>query len=62
MPVPILCHVCRSGRYQPASPDTYRCRSCGSPATESTLPVQSDERLVVLAGALQILSVPTATR
>ncbi|MFD5445950.1 hypothetical protein [Streptomyces tendae] len=58
MPVPILCHVCRSGRYQPESPGTYRCRSCGSPATESTFPVQSDERLVVLAGVLQILTVP----
>jgi hypothetical protein len=58
VPVPILCHVCRGGRYRPESLGTYRCRSCGSPATESTFPVQSDERLVVLAGVLQILSVP----
>ncbi|WP_128380272.1 hypothetical protein [Streptomyces cavernae] len=58
MPVPILCHVCHGGRYQPENPGTYRCRSCGSPATESTFPVQSDERLVVLAGVLQILTVP----
>ncbi|MFF2217574.1 hypothetical protein [Streptomyces antibioticus] len=58
MPVPILCHVCHGGLYRPESPGAYRCRSCGSPATESTFPVQSDERLVVLAGVLQVLSVP----
>ncbi|MFD9441912.1 hypothetical protein ACFWBR_27680 [Streptomyces sp. NPDC060006] len=58
MPVPILCHVCHGGRYQPENPGTCRCRSCGSPATESTFPVQSDERLVVLAGVLQVLTVP----
>ncbi|MEH0433915.1 hypothetical protein QBB34_48000 [Streptomyces stelliscabiei] len=58
MPVPILCHVCHGGRHQPENPGTYRCRSCGSPATESTFPVQSDERLVVLAGVLQVLAVP----
>ncbi|MFE9454992.1 hypothetical protein [Streptomyces sp. NPDC006739] len=58
MPVPILCHVCHDGRYRPEGPGTYRCRSCGSPATESTFPVQSDERLIVHAGVLQILTVP----
>jgi hypothetical protein len=58
VPVPILCHVCHGGRYRPEGPGAYRCCSCGSPATESTLPVQSDERLVVLAGVLQILTVP----
>ncbi|MFD0067413.1 MULTISPECIES: hypothetical protein [unclassified Streptomyces] len=58
MPVPILCHVCGGGRYQPESPGACRCRSCGSPATESTFPVQSDERLAVLAGVLQVLTVP----
>ncbi|WP_331751906.1 hypothetical protein OG713_46015 (plasmid) [Streptomyces sp. NBC_00723] len=58
MPVPILCHVCHSGRYRPENAGVYRCRSCGSRATDSTFPVQSDERLVVLAGELQILTVP----
>lgn len=58
MPTPILCDVCHSGRYQPESQGSYRCRSCGSPATESTFPVQSDERLVVIAGILQVLTVP----
>jgi hypothetical protein len=58
VPVPILCHVCQGGHFRPEGPGTYRCRSCGSPAAESTFPVQSDERLVVLAGVLQILTVP----
>jgi hypothetical protein len=58
VPVPILCHVCQSGRFQPDGPGAYRCRSCGSPATESAFPVRSDERLVVLAGVLQVLTVP----
>ena len=31
MPVPILCH---GGRYQPESPDSYRCGSCGSRARD----------------------------
>ncbi|WP_455362336.1 hypothetical protein [Streptomyces sp. SYSU K21746] len=58
MPVPILCHICHRGRYQAQGPDSYACRSCGSQATESTFPVQSDERLIVLAGILQVLTVP----
>ncbi|MGW2492387.1 hypothetical protein ACWCV9_34985 [Streptomyces sp. NPDC001606] len=58
MPVPILCHICHGGRYEPRDPGSYACRSCGNRATESTFPVQSDERLVVLAGVLQVLAVP----
>ncbi|MFJ8364508.1 hypothetical protein [Streptomyces sp. NPDC093984] len=58
MPVPILCHICHGGRYEPRNPGSYACRSCGNRATESTFPVQSDERLVALAGVLQVLTVP----
>lgn len=58
MPVPIPCHLCDGGRYEPEGPGAYRCRSCGSPATESSFPVQHDERLVVLAGVLHVLTVP----
>ncbi|MGW2563429.1 hypothetical protein ACWCXB_30240 [Streptomyces sp. NPDC001514] len=58
MPVPILCHICHGGRYAPRDPGSYACRSCGSLVTESTFPVQSDERLVVLADVLQVLAVP----
>ncbi|MFF9410435.1 hypothetical protein ACF1B0_33650 [Streptomyces anandii] len=58
MPVPILCHICHGGRYEPRDPGSYACRPCGNRAAESTFPVQSDERLVVLAGVLQVLTVP----
>ncbi|MFC8350759.1 hypothetical protein [Streptomyces sp. NPDC057280] len=58
MPVPVLCHVCPGGHYQAENPWTYRCRFCGSPATESAFPAQSNERLVMFAGVLQILPVP----
>ncbi|MDN3271560.1 hypothetical protein [Streptomyces sp. MA15] len=58
MPVPILRHVCHEGRYTPRGPGLYACRSCGNRATTAAFPVQSDERLVVLAGVLQVLAVP----
>ncbi|MEU9370422.1 hypothetical protein AB0D71_38300 [Streptomyces avermitilis] len=58
MPVPILCHECRQGQYQVRGPDFYACQACGSPITGATLPVEDDERLVVLAGILQVLAVP----
>jgi len=58
MPVPILCHVCHEGRYAPREPGLYACRSCGNRATASAFPVRSDERLVALAGVLQVLVVP----
>ncbi|MFE4579511.1 hypothetical protein [Streptomyces chartreusis] len=58
MPVPKLCLICHGGRYKPRDPGFYAFRSCGNRATESTFPVQSDERLVVLASVLQVLTVP----
>lgn len=58
MPVPILRHVCHESRYAPRSPGLYAFRSCGNRATAAAFPVQSDERLVVLAGVLQVLAVP----
>ncbi|TLS45789.1 hypothetical protein FE633_13610 [Streptomyces montanus] len=58
MPVPIPCRACHGGHYQPESPGSFHCGSCGSPATESTFRLQSDERLIVHAGVLQILTVP----
>ncbi|MGW4102019.1 hypothetical protein [Streptomyces sp. NPDC004976] len=58
MPVPILCHFCHEGRYTPRGPGLYAYRSCGTQATAAAFPVQSDERLVVLAGVLQVLAVP----
>ncbi|MEU1925590.1 hypothetical protein ACWEV9_32765 [Streptomyces albogriseolus] len=58
MPVPILRHVRHGGRYAPRSPGLYACRSCGNRATAAAFPVQSDKRLVVLAGVLQVLAVP----
>ncbi|MET9122171.1 hypothetical protein [Streptomyces sp. NPDC004528] len=58
MPVPILCHECRQGRYQARGPDSYACRVCGSPVTAAALPLGDDERFVVLEGILQVLSVP----
>ncbi|MFF8848138.1 hypothetical protein ACF08N_36580 [Streptomyces sp. NPDC015127] len=58
MPVPILCHHCHVGRYEPRELGLYACRSCDRQATESAFPVQDDERLVVLTGVLQVLTVP----
>ncbi|MGW5657194.1 hypothetical protein [Streptomyces humi] len=58
MPVPIACQACLIGRYVPRSPDSYRCRSCGSVVTEAELPVQDGEQLVVHAGVLRVLCVP----
>ncbi|MET8291507.1 hypothetical protein ABZV80_40995 [Streptomyces sp. NPDC005132] len=58
MPVPILCHECRQGRYQVQGPDSYDCRVCGSLVTAAAFPLGDDERLVVLADILQALSVP----
>ncbi|MEU8952015.1 hypothetical protein [Streptomyces sp. NPDC048489] len=58
MPVPILCHECRQGRYQARGPDSYACRVCGSLVTAAAFPLGDDERLVVLEGILQIPAVP----
>lgn len=58
MPVPVVCHECGAGRFRGHGADTYACRSCGFQAAASQFVVQSDERLVVVAGILQVLTVP----
>ncbi|WP_406834806.1 hypothetical protein ACICHK_00090 [Streptomyces sp. AHU1] len=58
MPVPILCDWCREGRYQVRAADTYVCQVCGNQTTRAALPVGDDERLVTVAGILQILDAP----
>ncbi|MER7982459.1 hypothetical protein [Streptomyces sp. NPDC095817] len=58
MPVPILCDWCREGRFQVRGADAYACQVCGNQATSAAFPVGDDERLVTVAGLLQILAVP----
>lgn len=58
MPVPILCDWCHEGHYQVRGADAYACQVCGNPATSAAFPVGGDERLVTVAGVLQILAVP----
>jgi hypothetical protein len=58
VPIPVLCDACLDGRYQPEGPGSYRCGSCGAAVAESAFTVPSGERLAVIAGVLQVLSVP----
>ncbi|MFJ9359414.1 hypothetical protein [Streptomyces mirabilis] len=57
-PPRFLCHDCRQGRYQVRGLHSYACPSCGSRATGAAFPVDDDEQLIVLAGVLQVLTVP----
>lgn len=50
MPVPVVCHECGAGRFRVQGADTYACRSCGFQAAAS--------QFVVVAGILQVLTVP----
>ncbi|MCX4919837.1 hypothetical protein [Streptomyces sp. NBC_00687] len=58
MPVPILCDWCHEGRFQVQGPDAYACQACGNRTTGAAMPVGGDERLVVIAGILQVMTVP----